>query len=66
MPPHNARSIAASHREARKHSDIQVDPVEVASLAADPSFVIFDSHINHFDTRDDELGASAHPTNVPT
>ena len=66
MPPYNARSIAASHREARKHSDIQVDPVEVASLAADPSFVLFNSHINHFDTRDDELRASAHVTNVFT
>ena len=64
MPPHNAISIAASHREARKRGDIRMEPVEAASLAADPSFVLFDSHIDDFDSRDDGLGASAYTTNV--
>ena len=52
MPAPNAKSIAALHREARKCGNIWVNPVEAASLAVDPSF---NSHIDHFDSRDDEF-----------
>ena len=60
----NARSIAASRREAKKRGDIQMEPVKAASLAADPSFVLLDSHIDEFDSKDDG-GVSAHMTTVP-
>ena len=53
MAPRNARSIAALRREAKKRGDIQMEPVEAASLAADPSFVLLDSHIDEFDSKDD-------------
>ena len=36
----------------------------MASLAADPSFVLFDSHVDNFDSRDNGLGVSAYTTNV--
>ena len=53
-------SISASHQEAHiKHGDIKEGPVEAASLAADPSFVLSHSHVNHFDNM---LGASANTT----
>ena len=64
MAPRNARSIAASCREAKKCGDIQMEPVKAASLAADPSFVLLDSHIDKFDSKDDG-GVSAHTTTVP-
>ena len=63
--PRSARSIATLCREAKKCSDIQMEPVEVASLAADPSFVLLNSHIDKFDSKDDG-GVSAHMTTVPT
>ena len=65
MAPWNARSIAAPRREAKKRGDIQMEPVVAASLAADPSFVLLDSHIDEFDSKDDG-GVSAHTTTVPT
>ena len=38
----------------------------MASLTAGPSFVLFDSHVDKFYSRDDGLRASAHMANVPT
>ena len=64
MAPWNARSIAASHWEAKKCGDIQKEPVKVASLAADPSFVLLNSHVDKFNSKDDG-GVSAHMTTVP-
>ena len=64
MLPCNARSIAAIM--LRRKEACWIEPVEVASLTAGPSFVLFDSHVDKFYSRDDGLRASAHMANVPT